>query len=133
MDDSENFDLERTRRLISPRLQPGEDLDAAISAGVHLAGRRAQLAERAATQEDLEFALSILCLWPFKTPPADSVERDLRAVRRAPLGAVGRGDFSALDRLVPPSTLARTTQQLATSQQRSVESFLTPEREERST
>jgi hypothetical protein len=120
----ERFDIERTRRLIRDRLQPGEDLDAAIQAGIHLARRRAAAAGRDATQADLELSLSIICLWPIKTNPTDEVTDELALVRRAPLQDAGRGDFAALDRLIPLTTLTASRERLAVLQQQSVRTFL---------
>lgn len=124
MEGSEDVDIGRVRRLILPELAPGEEISDVLAAGVHLAQRRARLLGRAPTQQDLEFALSIICYWPIKTKPSDEVSSQLRRVRAIPVVEAGSGDFALLDSLVPDSTLTLDRQRLGRMQQRSVSSFL---------
>jgi hypothetical protein len=121
-----DLDLDALRRQIQGRLTRSESIDDVLAASEHLARRRAELLGREPTQADLEFAASILCWYPFKTPPPEHVEEDLMSIRETVVSGVSEGDTRRLDEIVPDRTLVADSAELAAGQQRGVRSFLGP-------
>jgi hypothetical protein len=66
-----DLDLDALRSELQESLEPGEDMDDVLATVRHLADRRANALGRETEQADLEFTASILCWYPFKTPPPD--------------------------------------------------------------
>jgi hypothetical protein len=122
--ESDPLNTSLIRGQIRSQLGPDEDLNAVMVVAVHLAERRARLLNRDPTSDDLRFALSIFCYWPFKTPPPEETAARLVQTRVPLFRAAAAGDFTALDQAVPESTLIARTGQLAQLQQRGVETFL---------
>lgn len=118
------FNLASVRREMNQTLQPGDDPEAALAGGVYLANRRASVLRRLADQPDLEYVLAIFCWWPFKTPPAPDVRRQLVKLRQHAFQGAKDGDFRLLDKFVPRETLVGSFDDLATWQSRSVTTFL---------
>ena len=69
-------------------LSPGEDINSILTGSWHLATRRAALHERPVrVVEDLPFALSIFCWYPFKA----ELRQDVRELLRGARSTVFRG------------------------------------------
>jgi hypothetical protein len=132
MEPERPIDIDYTRGVITEResLREHEDIDTIIAAGVHLAERRAEAFGREPTQADLEYGLSILCVWPIKTRPPDQVIDLLVALRQQAFSGVAAGDFTALDSLVPEPTLTSSKEELADLQQQTPSAFLNVRRGE---
>lgn len=119
-----DLDLDALRSELQESLEPGEDMDDVLATVRHLADRRANALGRETEQADLEFTASILCWYPFKTPPPDDIERQTKKIRSELIPGAAQGRTERIDQVVPDRTLTADQKQLADWQQHGVHEFL---------
>ncbi|WP_435611783.1 hypothetical protein [Streptomyces sp. bgisy159] len=78
-----------------------------LEAGVHLGNRRAALLGRAMYPIDVEFALSVMCWWPFKPPVSDMYLEAAQRFRREVIR-----NSATLDHHVPDEALRMDWEEL---------------------
>ncbi len=104
-------------RLIEPELQEGENLQDVLAGSASLGLKRARLLERNALPMDIEFALALLCWWPFKPKPGPAAANALYTTRRRLFTGAGQSPVELLELPVPVEVLRLTLDQLYIEQQ----------------
>jgi hypothetical protein len=122
----EESEFDFAKRAVVDRLTEDENIDDVMVGSAYLAARRAGLFGRPPGTGDLEFALSIFTLYPFKPDPPDEVERELVNIRRLHFQGLRSGNVESLDSLVPEETLRLSLWQLYARQGMGVSEFLNP-------
>lgn len=109
---------EQFRSPIAPAAGSPQQTEAILVAAYSLGVKRADLLQRGVEPSDVEYALSILCHWPFKPQGIGEIVAQTRAVSQHAAQEAIRGDARELDRLVPDFMLLLSTERLHELQDR---------------